>query len=65
MKILSAIEMSCVFGGNSMESQNCLKTEPSNMKTVTKIFLTLIDWIVVVVTQIPMVSLYQKLTKKR
>jgi hypothetical protein len=35
------------------------------MKTVTKIFLTLIDWIVVVLTQIPMVSLYQKLTKKR
>ena len=120
MKNLSAIEIFCVFGGNSMESQNCLQAEPwgfqqsgsgaydqvkkaaerpwdppleerfpakfdivlgivggffqsakdlqiklSNMKTVTKIFLTLIDWIVVVLTQIPMVSLYQKLTKKR
>ncbi len=28
MRILSAIEISCGFGGNSMESQNCLKTEP-------------------------------------
>jgi hypothetical protein len=28
MKNLSAIEISCVFGGNSMESQNCLQAEP-------------------------------------
>ena len=28
MKILSAIEISCVFGANSMESQNCPQAEP-------------------------------------